>query len=244
MALSDLPPEIRPSSVGKEASADPKNLPQTRVGEELPKREPDWYCQGRLTEGRGYCGRRAGAGTDHKGYGRCSRHGGSTTLANRGAQTEAARNAVTVYGLPKKVDPHQALMEELERTSGHVSWLFLKVQEVGADDENDLVGPVGQEGPSESGGWHHAGVEPSIWLKLYQDERKHLIQTAKICIAAGIEERKVRIAESQGALLAGALQRMVERLGVADHPELAKIVREELTSLSQQQSTLELEPAA
>lgn len=61
--------------------------------ENVPQREPDYYCNGRKKqrsngslrrdeEGRtlfgGYCRNRAGKGTDHVGEGRCDRHGGAT----------------------------------------------------------------------------------------------------------------------------------------------------------------------
>lgn len=207
-------------------------------GGELPKKEPDRYCNGRKRDGSGYCKRTAGAGTPHKGRGRCSRHGGSTKLAQRGADKEVAAELVQVYGLPVKVDPHSALLEELERTAGHVSWLFIKVQETaGTEDGEGLVGPVGQEGPSESGGWHHASVEPSVWLRLYQEERKHLVKVAADCIKAGIEERRVRIAEAQGMLIARAIQGILLDLGVADDPRAPEIVRKHLTALSEGQAS-------
>lgn len=131
-----------------------------------------------------------------------------------------------------EVDPHTALLEELERTAGHVAWLRLKVDKIAqADGEDALVGPVGQSGPSESGGVHHPSIEPSVWLKLYQAERKHLMDIAKACIAAGIEERRVKLAEQQGELMAKVIQGILKDLGVADKPETPKIVRKHLTLL-------------
>lgn len=178
---------------------------------------------------RAYCSQPAGHGTDHQGFGRCRYHGGAAPQYGKAAQKLAAEDAVATYGLPQKTDPHTALMEELERTAGHVSWLFIKVTEM---EEHDLTGLVGQEGKSESGGWHHASVEPSVWVKMYQEERKHLVQVSKVCLQAGIEERRVRIAEQQGQLIAQVIMSIVKRLGVDNHPELPSIVREELTVLS------------
>lgn len=205
------------------------------AGTALPKKAPDKFCNGLREDRTAYCEQPAGHGTEHPGFGRCSKHGGSTELANRGAAMQRALQMAEVYGTPEQVDPHTALLSELERTSGHVSWLFIKVQEVGSGEsgESALVGPVGQSGPSKEGGWHHASIEPSVWLNLYQKERAHLVSVANTCVRAGIEERRVRIAEAQGMMIAQAIKRIVTRLGVADHPELAKIVREELMALSQ-----------
>lgn len=223
------------SRVDRKGTGKGSRVAREQAGTALPKMEPDTNCNG-LTEDRSsYCEQPAGWGTEHPGIGRCKRHGGSTELANRGAAMQRALQLAEVYGTPEQVDPHTALLNELERTSGHVSWLFIKVQEVGSGEagEGALVGPVGQSGPSKEGGWHHASIEPSVWLKLYQDERKHLVSVANTCVRAGIEERRVRIAEAQGMMIARAIQRIVTRLGVHKHPELAKIVREELMALSQ-----------
>lgn len=44
----------------------------------LDPKEPNEYCNGRKTDGSGYCQHEAGWGTDHPGVGRCKFHGGST----------------------------------------------------------------------------------------------------------------------------------------------------------------------
>lgn len=206
-----------------------------RAGTALPKIEPTDKCNGLREDRQAYCEQPAGHGTEHPGYGRCSKHGGSTELANRGAAMQQAMQLVEVYGTPQQTDPHTALLQELERTSGHVSWLFIKVNEIGSREggEENLVGPVGESGIDlKSGTMHHPNTEANIWLKLYQGEREHLVKVARACVAAGIEERRVQIAEAQGQLMARAIQNIVTRLGVGDHPELGKIVREELMQVS------------
>lgn len=168
------------------------------------------------------CGRPAGWGTSHPGTGRCKMHAGSTPTGIKAAQNEMATVAVKTYGLPVEVDPHEALLDELHRTAGHVAWLAMKVQ--GLEDEK-LHGPVG-------GGEHsHAREEPHVWVRLYQEERVHLGRIAKTCIEVGIEERRVRLAERMGELFAAALGRILEQLGVADHPDAPKVVRRELQVL-------------
>lgn len=170
--------------------------------------------------GGGFCQKPAGWGTDHVGTGRCRFHGGATPSHNRKAQKDNAIAAVETYGLPRDVDPDAALLEELHRTAGHVAWLNGIVTEI---DGDDLHGPVGG-GPESI-----PREEPSIWLRLYQEERKHLAAVAKSCIDAGIEERKVQLAEQQGALLAQVLQGVLDELGVKDGPKRRKVVRKHLT---------------
>lgn len=135
-------------------------------------------------------------------------HGGKTPSALRNAaQRREQRQAILAaeaFGLPREVDPHTALLEELYRTAGAVEWLSAVV----ADLERDAItwGMTREkEGGEDAGTTHEAKV--SVWVQLWQAERKHLVDVGKACVGAGIEERRVRLAEQAGAVLAGVLQR-------------------------------------
>jgi hypothetical protein len=167
------------------------------------------------------CRQPAGWGTSHVGFGRCKFHGGNTSAHKKSVQPEMARAEVALYGLPRDVDPHTALLEELHRTAGHVAWLSLKVQSLETDA--DLHGPVG------GGQWSIPRQEPTIWVRLYQDERKHFLAISAACVNAGIEERRVRLAEQEGQMIAKVISGILEDLGVADQPEVPSIVRRHLT---------------
>lgn len=182
---------------------------------------------GAKTRTGGECGKTAGWGTDSPGYGRCRLHGGNTPSGKKAAKEEQARQAVVSYGLARSVEPHAALLEELHRTAGHVAWLQQKVYELGAEHGDDaLHGPVG-------GGQGAIPEEkPNIWLGLYQEERKHFAHVAKTCIAVGIEERRVQLAEQQGQLIAQVLRGVLQDLGVADRPEVPSVVRKHLSLVS------------
>jgi hypothetical protein len=55
--------------------------------EEAPEQSSDYDCNARKSDGgvfQGYCGARAGKGTDHVGEGRCSNHGGDSSGAPEG----------------------------------------------------------------------------------------------------------------------------------------------------------------
>lgn len=129
--------------------------------------------------------------------------------------TEQARRAVATYGLAREIDPAVALLEEVHRTAGHVAWLNEKVQEIQADD---LVWGVTEE--VDKGAGEFTGVDttkaakPNVWLVLYQQERKHLTDVCKAALAAGIAERQVRLAEQQGALIVGVIQRILDDLAL------------------------------
>lgn len=155
----------------------------------------------------------------------CQKHGAARgTPARKAAEQrvaeQAARAAVASYGLPVEVDPHTALLEELWHTAGHVAWLREQVRELEA---GDMYGPVG-------GGEHSdPRYEPHVWIRLYQEERKHLANVARDCIKAGIEERRVKLAEQQGALIAQVIRGILTDLGVDQRPEVPTIVRKHLS---------------
>lgn len=157
-----------------------------------------------VTRSKRLCKRPAGWGTDHVGTGACKLHGGSMTVHKKRAQRVEAEAAVQAYGLPRTVDPFTALLEELARTAGHVQWLGVQVAQL---EEGNMYGPVGGE--------VHPKAEPHVWIRLYQEERSHLSNVAATCIKAGIEERRVRIAEQQGQLIAQVISGVLNELGVA-----------------------------
>ncbi|MEU8334817.1 hypothetical protein [Micromonospora tulbaghiae] len=166
-------------------------------------------CGGkRRGEGAGQlCTRPAGWGTDHAGTGRCKLHGGSTRSHVTAGQKALAEKAVATFGLPREIDPRDALLEEVYRTAGAVDWLHQQVQALQA---NEVVWGVTEEVTKDAGEFPGVdttrAAEVNIWVHLWQRERAHLVKVAKEAISAGIEERKVRLAEQQGAMLAGVIK--------------------------------------
>lgn len=160
-----------------------------------------------------------------KGQAVCDSHGGRSPQARKAAKerTERAKalEAIATYGLPVEVDPHTALLEELWRTAGHVAWLRLRIGEL-SDDQ--LHGPVGAAGESS-----FPREEPHVWVRLYQEERRHFHAVSRDCIRAGIEERRVTLAERQGALLAQVIRGVLSDLGIEDGPKVQGVVRKHLT---------------
>lgn len=176
----------------------------------------DGRC-GALKKNGEECKLRAGHGTEHVGRGTCKLHGGNSPSHVAKAQREEAVEAVERYGLAVEVDPNDALLEELHRCAGHVSWLNVKVSELQGDQGAGLI----QSSP--------AGLRPSVWVELYHLERKRLTDVAKTCLDAGIDERRVVVAEKTGQLFAQAIEGILSDLGVADDPRVGDVVRKRLT---------------
>lgn len=175
---------------------------------------------GAKTRSGGYCANFPLPGTN-----RCKLHGGASPQAQKKAaerlarqQTErrAARSNKTL-GLrgDENLDPSQILLGEIAWTHAHVEWLREKVQEL---EPENLVWSAAQH---EHGDMPLGSVDvitekagPSIWYELYLRERKHLADVTARAIQAGIEQRRVQLAERQGELVALALQRILGSLGL------------------------------
>lgn len=145
------------------------------------------------------------------GTARCRFHGGAApqvkAAGERRIQAANAERAAVIFGLPREVDPRDALLEEVYRTAGVVDWLQRKVRDL---QDEEVVWGVTEEVTKDSG--EFPGVDTTraakvnAWVELYAKERKHLVDVCKAAVAAGLEERRVRLAEQQGALLAGAIR--------------------------------------
>lgn len=154
------------------------------------------------------------------------------------AEQEATRQVKTL-GLPIDISPTDALLREVQWTAGHVEWLRGKVQEL-EEQVTHYTAPEGEEDEAQFFSKHpnHArhglvwgktkivdkgsgpapgtdtteSATPSIWYVLYGQERDRLIAVCSAALRAGVEERKVRLAESQGDLVVTVIRRILDGL--------------------------------
>jgi hypothetical protein len=155
--------------------------------------EPERRCGARTRQG-GRCKRPAGAGTDHVGWGACKLHAGSTPSGRRGAHRARALAELPAFGSPIETSPEDALLDCVYAASGRVHWLRLKIEEEGAAgadplDENGRLAALG---------------------RALREAERDRASFSKMALDAGVEERRVRAAERQGAAIASAFERAVE----------------------------------
>ena len=152
---------------------------------------------------------------------------------DRRHKKQKAAQAVATYGLPREVDPHDALLEEVHRTAGHVAWLGDIVSEL---DRGALVWGITEQVQKDATEFPGTDVKaqaaPNVWLELYHRERQHLVKVAKAAIDAGIDERRVRLAEEQGRVIVDVLKATLADLGVDVTPEVASTVGRHLRAVS------------
>lgn len=164
----------------------------------------------------------------------CAMHGGSAPQVRAAADQRLldrqALLAAEAFGLPREVDPHTALLEELHRTAGAVQWLGAIVADL---DQGSIVwGRVRDKVGGEDHGTT-SEARPNAFVSLWQVERKHLVEVSRACISAGIEERRVRLAEQAGQQLAAVVRAVLDRLGLSDEQLVlaARVVPEEFRRL-------------
>ena len=159
----------------------------------------------------------------------CRVHGGRApqvkAAAARRLAEQAATKAVQTLGLPVDITPTEALLEEVRWTAGHVAWLRGRVQELNTTgDAPELTWGTTK---TKTGGDDYGTTEeakPSVWYELYTRERVHLVRVCDAAIKAGVEERRVRLAEQQGDLLALAIRQILDAFGLSGDPRVATIV--------------------
>ncbi|MFF7881050.1 hypothetical protein ACH40F_07765 [Streptomyces sp. NPDC020794] len=148
---------------------------------------------------------------------------------------------MATYGRKIETTATAALLDEVQWTAGHVAWLRERVQEIesaavvaGTDSEHPLIWGVTREKEGGEDRGITSEAAPNIWLKLYQQERTHLVKVCSEAIRAGIEERRVRIAEEQGALVAQAIRAILGDLNltVEQQRRIPEIVPRHLRALS------------
>lgn len=215
--------------------------PATATADPVTKPNPVTLCGAKNRAGKP-CRLQAGHGTKHPGVGRCRRHGGSSPQAELGGQVILARREAAVMGTPLPVEPHEAILECIRIAAGEVAYASERISELAPDE---AVGPVtitntrprkGEYGMEEHGDEvTEVKLEAPalhVWITVRHHAMDRLVTYSKVAIAAGIEERRVKLAESQGALIATAVRNILAALGVADDPRAPEVVRRELTVIA------------
>ncbi|MGC0144925.1 HGGxSTG domain-containing protein [Pseudactinotalea sp. Z1732] len=149
----------------------------------------------------------------------CRMHGGSApqvkAAAARRRQQEAAARAVALFGAPRDVDPAQALLDLVHWTAGEVEYWREQVRALAVEDPSSLTWGITRE---KSGGDDYgttAEAKPNVAYVMLYAAQDRLAQYATAALKAGVAERQVRLAETQGALVAGAVRAILEALGLS-----------------------------
>jgi hypothetical protein len=195
-----------------------------------PKNPPDdWTPKATV------CYRPSGANTNHLGKGFCDYHEVEANSAinnpRAASQLQAAKRhayeQASFFGKRTDADPHTTIMEEISRTASVVEWLEqqMRAERQAGINDKDIMQSYSLK----------TGFQASVWMQLYQEERKHLVTTCLAAIKAGIAERKVQIAEQQGRLIVAMMMAFIhdKELGLTPDQVLRApaIIRRHMLSL-------------
>ena len=171
----------------------------------------------------------------------CGSHGGTRVSvlakAREVVREGEAMHFAKMYGLPVEITPADALLKELHNTQGHVDWLREKVQAM--LEEKDLVWSVTEKtkrrSQDDEGSYDETkfNATESMWLKLYRQERAHLLSVAGTIIKLGIAESYVRIAAQQAEMFEIAIVQILDGAGVdKQSPAIRELVASTMRTMS------------
>lgn len=137
----------------------------------------------------------------------CHIHGGSApqvrAKANERLAVAEMHAELARIGRPVEVDPGEALLQVVWADAGNVGALRLQVE---ALDPDDYAGATGNKHKTNE-------AAPHVLVTMYRNALDDLARHSKMAIDAGIEERRVRIAERDTERLFTAVQKALLTIG-------------------------------
>ena len=169
------------------------------------------------------CKAPAGSGTAHIGYGHCKFHGGNLPSHKKENNLEKVRSQVEALGLEYEIDPGQALLNLVWQAAGDLEFYKQKVNELPEQYQIEL----GANGSSK------LSIHP--YTELYHQTQNRLAQISKLALQAGIEERRVRIAERDASVIYQAIQVALKSLNISaeDITKFRAIFNEQIVSANE-----------
>ena len=145
-------------------------------------------------------------------------------------------------GVPLPIEPGEAILQCIAIAAGEVRYAAEQVDKLtlddavgsrGQDDRATAEPRQGRRGPGAHGDRdtpRGAGSAHLIVTKHAAMDR--LVQYSVAALKAGVEERRVRVAENIGQALADAIKGVLADLGVGDDPRAPAVVRKHLTLMA------------
>lgn len=153
----------------------------------------------------------------------CRVHGGSSPNAlqarNRRDQENAAREDAARFAARTDIHPADALLELVHYQAGIVDYWRGRIEDV---EDEDLEWGVTREKTGGDDAGTTSEAAPHIAYRLLTEAQDKLAAYAAAALKAGIDERRVKLAESQGALVAQAIRGILDQLHLT--PEQLELV--------------------
>lgn len=159
----------------------------------------------------------------------CVRHGGKTqatgAAVTRFRNEQVAEHAANMLGIVDyDITPTEALLQEVRESAANVAFLRARVQEVvGEQDLDDPNHPLiwGQTEEKSTNASQFPGTDETfhtgahVWFQMYQSERERMVRAATAALRAGVEERRVRLAELGADVIVGRIRQILNALNLS-----------------------------
>lgn len=167
-------------------------------------------CEARSNSGRP-CQAVAGAGTGHFGAGRCFRHLGNTERGN----AEGVMIMVHAIAVHRRIDPEEALLEEMHRSAGEVAWLDSVLGKAASD--LDLI----------------EGGKLYSFVQMWQKQRVHYAAVSRAAVTMGVVERASERLRVYAETIVNVMNKALEASGLPDDQkiEIRANLRREMSAL-------------
>lgn len=187
------------------------------------------------------CHRPAGWGTNHSGEGPCKLHAGNTPGVQKSVRLKKLKEEVATLGLPRDVAPPVALMEELHRTAGVVSYLENLIRNMEVDSlvyglveetaSPDVLSETGYVVSTPVTGKWAAKTHPLY--QMYMENRKHYLSVSEAAIKAGVTVQMAETFQQVADTYMRLIDRIVSRLELPEEKRriLPTIIMQELKAL-------------
>lgn len=167
----------------------------------------------------------------------CRWHGGNAPQVRAAAERRAAlahaQQEHDTLGLALDLDPLEALRVAVCMAAGDVQFWRAKVAALA--QQWSAVHDIGDAtaSPHAIAGPDHLGDgAPHVYVVQYEKAQERLARVSKLAADAGVDVRRVQLAERQGELIAQVIRGVLGEFGLADHPDAAQIVRKHLELMS------------
>jgi hypothetical protein len=162
----------------------------------------------------------------------CWKHGGATPQVRAAAEARVVEAqlaaAAQTFGVRRDISPGEALIEDVQWTAGHVEWLRAQVQALeaeqltwGTSKETDQQSGQGRQGTDTVREARLNGL-----VDLYQRERKHLVDVSAATLRAGVEVKRLELAQQAGQTYAAMMRAVLSDSQLALTPEQLQVAHE------------------
>ncbi len=199
IAMVEREPDQQPEAHEPASEGARKELARTPWKPDSERQAMEAGMCGARTRTGGTCTNRKGKKTDHLGYGRCAFHCGSTPNGNQAVEQERVMSEIAHLFAAERIECNDPLegLAEAERRARTMG----RVLEKTASELERWWGPN-----------HLGDAVPHVAVDLLGQWTDKSARISKLAIDAGLDERRVKLAERQGEMLAQVLRGFLESL--------------------------------